>query len=221
MAAGIVADERPVPTVTTTEPQVLASADPAYPARLRAMPDGPAAPSVTARGNLALLDGPLLGVFCSAQCPGRLILALYDLAQTWRTAGRTIIGGFHSPLEQECLTILLRGPAPVIICPARSIETLRIPAPWQPALAAGRLLVLSPFPAAQVRITAPAAARRNRLVAALADTVFIAHAAPGSKTEAFARQVVAWGKPLSTLPGPENAALLALGATAGSARSSG
>jgi hypothetical protein len=36
---------------------------------------------------------------------------------------------------------------------------------------------------------------------------------PGSKTEAFAREVVAWGKPLTTLPGPENAALRALGAT--------
>jgi len=29
----------------------------------------------------------------------------------WRPGGVTGISGFHSPVEQECLAVLLRGPA--------------------------------------------------------------------------------------------------------------
>jgi hypothetical protein len=47
-----------------------------------------------------------------------------------------------------------------------------------------------------------------------APTVFPAHASPGSKIEAFCRRLPLLGKPLLTLPGPENSALLALGAVA-------
>ena len=77
---------------------------------------------------------------------------------------------------------------PIVVCPARSIENMRIPRDWRPALDDGRLLVLSPFPAAARRPTAELAAQRNDLVADLAQRVFIAHAAPASKTEAFARK---------------------------------
>lgn len=47
---------------------------------------------------------------------------------------------------------------------------------------------------------------------ALADRVFVAHAAPGSGTEAFCRKVLEWKKPLLTLDAPENAALMVAGA---------
>jgi len=51
-------------------------------------------------------------------------------------------------------------------------------------------------------------------VAGISDAVFVAHASPGSKTEAFCRRLHLLGKPLFTLPGLENSALLALGAVA-------
>jgi len=47
-----------------------------------------------------------------------------------------------------------------------------------------------------------------------APAVFLAHASPASKTEAFCRRLHLLGKPLFTLPGPKNSALLALGAVA-------
>jgi hypothetical protein len=62
------------------------------------------------------------------------------------------------------------------------------------------------------RATAETAAFRNEFVAALADRVFAAHAAPGSSTETFCRRVLERGKPLLTFAAPENAALLAAGA---------
>jgi hypothetical protein len=61
----------------------------------------------------------MAALFCSARCPGRAILAAHDQAALWRDEGRCVVGGFHSPVEEECLRILLRGRQPVIVCPAR------------------------------------------------------------------------------------------------------
>jgi len=78
-------------------------------------------------------------------------------------------------------------------------------------MAAGRLLLMSPFGEKVRRLTADTALARNRFVAALADAVLIAHAQPGGKTEGLAREVVGWGKPVHTLDHPANDNLLALG----------
>jgi len=181
---------------------------------------GDQAPTViTARGNLDILRGqgirprPLIvALFCSVQCSSAIILQTYALARALRDAGVTVISGFHSPMEKECLILLLRGTQPVIVCPARSIEAMRLPADWKVALTQGRLLLLSPFEAKLRRATTGRARTRNEFVAALADALFIAHATPGGKTERLCRDVLAWGKPLLTLESSENAGLLALGA---------
>jgi predicted Rossmann fold nucleotide-binding protein DprA/Smf involved in DNA uptake len=99
-----------------------------------------------------------------------------------RDAGVAVIGGFHSPMEKECLNLLLRGKQPIVICPARGLQRMRIPPAWKTPLESGRLLILSPFGEEHRRVTADLAAQRNQFVAALADKVFIAHAATGSKT---------------------------------------
>ena len=169
-------------------------------------------PETAYLGNLRLLDHPLTALFCSNRCPGDLILKTYDLARAMRDAGVPVIGGFQTPMERECLRLLLRGSQPVVVCPARGIDNMRTPRDWRPALDEGRLLVLSPFVATVRRPTAELAAKRNNLVASLASRVFIAHAAPGSKTEAFARKLTASGKSLLTLVSPANAKLLAMGA---------
>ena len=193
----------------------LQPSDDRYPPGLAAMLGG-AAPRIAALGNVGLLRQRKVALFCSVRCPGNLILKTYDLACSLREAGVTVIGGFHSPMEKECLTLLLRGRQPIIICPAKSIEGMRLPRPWRGPIDEGRLLLLSSFPANQNRATADRARARNLFVAALADEVFIPHASPGGKTEQFCRQVVTWGKPLRTFDAPENAGLLAMGARAAS-----
>ena len=168
---------------------------PAYPAPLRPC-WGDDEPTLAAWGAAALLQQPLLGFFCSVRCPGDALLATYDLARALRDAGAGVIGGFHSPMEKECLTFLLRGTQPVVICPARSLEGMRLPTAWRPGLKEGRLLLLSPFAPPRRRATADLAQRRTTLTAALADVLFLSHAEPGGKTEALARQALAWGKPV-------------------------
>ena len=169
-------------------------------------------PEVNSKGNLSLLDEPLTALFCSNRCPGDLILKAYDLARAMRDAGVPVIGGFQTAMEREFLRLLLRGNQPVVVCPARGIDNMGIPSDWRPALDEDRLLVLSPFPAIARRPTAELASQRNDLVADLAQQVFIAHAAPGSKTEAFAHCLADAGKPLLTLDSPANENLMGMGA---------
>lgn len=189
----------------------LRSGQPQYPARLAAhCPDGNE--TIRAIGDPAILHSPLLALFCSAKCPGRLILRTYDLAVALRDAGVAVAGGFHTPMEKECLALLLRGSQPVVVCPARSIAGLRVPPAHREPLAAGRLLLLSPFAESERRITAETAERRNRFVAALAATALVAHAAAGSRTDALCREIARSGTRLLTLDDPANAHLADLGA---------
>ncbi len=135
--------------------------------------------SFTALGNLAILDELLLALFCSVKCPGRLILQTYDLVATLRDRAVPTIGGFHTPMECECLSVLFRSSQPIVVCPARSIDNFRVPSEWKAPLADGWLLVLSPFAPSDRRPTKRLAAIRNALVAALAARVFVAYADPG------------------------------------------
>lgn len=171
---------------------VLSPDDAAWP-RLLTGRLGDAAPKkICALGNLGLLTLPKTALFCSSRCPGSVILPTYDQTAQWRDTGRCVISGFHSPVERECLQILLRGDAPVILCPARSMLE-RLPAQWAIAAASGRMLILSAFPATATRITAELAVRRNEFVAALADEVFIAHATIGGHIETLIPRLQGWG----------------------------
>jgi len=188
--------------------------DPRYPAPLRTRLNGRAPASLAALGNPDLLRRRTLALFCSVRCPGDLILQAHDLAQNLLRPDLTVVSGFHTPVERECLTVLLRGTQPVIICPARSIERMRIRKKYQGPLQEGHLLFLSPFPEKKRRIASDTSLARNRFVAALADAVLVVHAEPGGKTEGLCQEVLTWRKPLYALAGDANAHLLALGAKA-------
>jgi len=170
--------------------------------------------SVEALGQTAILSERRLALFCSVRCPGEIIVLAYDLALALRSADATVVGGFHSPMEKECLTVLLRGKQPVIVCTARSVETMRIPSGWREPLASGRLLVLSPFAKGERRVTAELAEERNEFVAALADEVLVAYAEPGGKLEELGRVILARGQPLLVLDSPANSHLIEMGARA-------
>lgn len=187
---------------------------PHYPQSIRRFLGDLAPDTISTLGNLDLLnDSQKLALFCSVKCPGNLILKLYDFTREVREKGITVIGGFHSPMEKECLELLMRGSQPIIVCLARSLETFHLPVAWRAPLESKRLLLLSSFTEKHSRITARLAQVRNEFVAALADLVLVAYAQPGSKTEAFAQQLISWNKPLLTLDDGANSELVALGAS--------
>jgi predicted Rossmann fold nucleotide-binding protein DprA/Smf involved in DNA uptake len=189
----------------------LTLSHPAYPAALREWPAGHA-PDLDAWGDLSLLQRPLLALLGSVRCPAALILQAHDLAQDLAHAVQTLVGGFHTPVEREVLTVLLRGQAPVVICPARAIDGMRLPQAYRTPLTKGRLLLLSPFTHAERRITAGTAALRNRLVIGIAQSILVIYAAPGGTTEALCHTALEQGKTLYALEHPANAHLMATGA---------
>jgi predicted Rossmann fold nucleotide-binding protein DprA/Smf involved in DNA uptake len=185
---------------------------PTYPSCLQKYLGRHAPAVITGLGNLDILNHKKLAYFCSVKCPGHLVLKAHDLSQNLKQAGITVIGGFHSPIERECLTILLRGPQPIVVCPARCIEGMRIRAEYKKPLEEGRLLFLSAFKESQRRNTVETAMERNRLAVAFADAVFVAHASPNSKMEKFCHEVVKFGKPLYTFESEANKCLINIGA---------
>ena len=170
--------------------------------------------SIQTIGDPTILNRPKVALFCSVKCPGKLILETYDLAKRFRNKGILVISGFHSPMEQECLRILLRSPHPVIWCLARGMYRLlpATPVDCRPAVDEGRLVIVTPFPDKVRQATAKTAAARNRLVADMASAAVVAHASPGSKMEALCRQLLADGKRLYTFDHPANAELIEAGA---------
>ena len=130
-------------------------------------------------GNAALLDQPLDALLCSKACPGAKIIEAMDLAQRWRAEDRAVISGFHTLVEKECLRIFLRGPQPIVICPARGLDPFQLPVDWKTKFRRGELLLVSLFDSAIRRPTRETAETRTRLVFALAQRQTIIHATPG------------------------------------------
>lgn len=185
--------------------------DPFYPSALKKYLGDSFPVTLTATGNLDILKNKTFAIFSSVKCPGSIIIKTYDLMRKLRESDIAVIGGFHSPMERECLNILLKGKQPVIFCPARSIEGIRIKTEYKKPLDEGRLLFISPFAEKEKRISSEKALFRNYFAAAIADSIFISYAAPTSKTEQFCKELLTWNKPMYTLQTESNANLITLG----------
>lgn len=198
--------------MAVTDPVELSSDTPGLRDRLREHLREKSDAQLHALGDLNILRNRCLGFFCSIKCPPTMVIQAYDTAVALRDSGITVMGGFHSLIEKDCLKFLLRGQQPVIVCPARSIERMRLPREWREPLAEGRLLLLSPFASGDHRVTAPLARARNEFVAAIADALLVVHASEGGKTAELCSSAIGSGKPVWVIDNPHNAGLLAAGA---------
>jgi predicted Rossmann fold nucleotide-binding protein DprA/Smf involved in DNA uptake len=169
-------------------------------------------PALWAIGNPDLLKGQCLALFCSSRCPGNVILKSYDFAVELREHAIPVIGGFQTSIEKECLNILSKGKNPIVVYPARSIQSLRVPVEWSKPIEDGRLLLVSPFRARYRRATMKSAELRNRFVAAAADKIFFLHAALKSRTLALAEELIQAGRNVFTFDLKENENLKNIGA---------
>ena len=135
-------------------------------------------------GETALLAEPLLGIIASRECPGQVLFETLERVPEWVKAGRVIVSGFHSPLEQQVLRSLLRRQGRAVKVLARGFGDPR--ADYRPTLeereplASGRMLIISAFANSVVRTTRATALARNRLVLALATDIVVPHVAAGS-----------------------------------------
>lgn len=168
-------------------------------------------PEIELLGSPALLAERPVAVLGSRRCPGALLLAAADWADTWASGGDqrpVLAGGFQTPVEAEVLRRVLRGHARAVRLPARGLPR-RLPSAERTAFDAARLAYASQFKA--TRPSAALAARRNALLARIVRVAIVLHAAPGSQTLAWAAEAATKGMPLYTIDHPANEPLLALG----------
>ena len=131
-------------------------------------------------GEAKLLDERLFGLLSSRQCPGDVLLETLERVPDWINKQHVVLSGFHSPLEQQVLSSILRRKGRVVKLLARGISTYQAPAEEREALDEGRMLVLTPFPTEVRRTTRETALERNRLVVALASELVVPHVSEGS-----------------------------------------
>lgn len=183
-----------------------------YPVNLKTNLINPSSEKIYTLGDPLILQQKKISFFCSVKCPGEIILQVYDFIKNLIKKDVAVIGGFHSPIEQECLHILSRKKTPVIICPARALQGMRIKKEFKEPIDEGRMLLLSPFHEKHNRMSMKNSSVRNYFVAAVADAIFFAYAAPHSKTEIFCEEIISRGKPVYTLKSDFNKKLIAMGA---------
>jgi len=154
--------------------------------------------SLSGVGNFGLLNGPLLGLLASRECPGRMLIETVERVPDWVRRGLVFVSGFHSPLEQQVLRSLLRRQGRAVKVLARGFGDPR--ADYRPTLeereplASGRMLIISAFANSVVRTTRATALARNRLVLALATDIVVPHVAAGSPLEALVAEYQLTGR---------------------------
>jgi predicted Rossmann fold nucleotide-binding protein DprA/Smf involved in DNA uptake len=146
-------------------------------------------------GNHELLGRRKIGLFCSVDCPVDLLQTAAGVVHGLRNHDIVVASGFHSPVEKECLRVLLEDHVPTLVCYARGLKNSRIPSAWRRPLNEGRLVVFSSFGELPRSPTPKSARQRNELIAAMSDEVLILHAAPGGNIARLTRKIDRWGIP--------------------------
>ena len=113
-------------------------------------------------------------------------------------AKAVVVSGFHSPLEQSVLKVLIQARSPVVAVLARPVEGVTLPAYWGESLAQGQMAAVS-INTDTTRLTEGAATARNMVVAQLAVDIVVAHASLGGALERSCAQWRADGRQLQLL----------------------
>ena len=148
--------------------------------------------SLTGTGNADLLDLPMTAFFASRQCPGTAIRAAMDWALQQARLKAVVISGFHSPLEQSVLKVLIQARSPVVAVLARPVSGAKLPPEWVEPINQGLMAVVSAN-LTTTRLTSEVAMARNNLVAQLATAIVAAYASPGGGGGEFSFPMAASG----------------------------
>lgn len=128
-------------------------------------------------GDKTLLDRYSVGFLASRNVSQVTAARCRAWAESICGNDSVIISGFHSPLENELLTIFLERRQPVVWALGRSIYR-RLEPEWSEAVDEGRLLILSVCP--DSRHSLYSARLRNRYIALQAHEVVFAAYEPSS-----------------------------------------
>jgi len=175
---------------------------PAYPAKLRELPDPPAVLYVV--GEAKLLNGPCVAMVGARQCSRYGFGAAYDFAVGLSAAGITVVSGLAYGIDRQAHLGGLAGPGRSVAVLGTGLDLVYPDANldvWR-ELAAGGAIVSEFAPG-----TPPRAANfpvRNRIIAGLSLGVMVVEAADRSGSLITARLALEQGREVFALPGPVN-----------------
>jgi predicted Rossmann fold nucleotide-binding protein DprA/Smf involved in DNA uptake len=182
-----------------------------YPSGLRPFFDN-SPPKLWYTGDLSLLKGKILGILSARKMEPDLALKTSELLRQLGSLDATFISGWHSPLEEEVLRILLSRSLRVIFCLAKSLDKFVCSAEVENLLGQGRGLLLTHCSTKAKRLSRDASLRRNLLVLGLSKGLLVLSAPEGSASFKLAHKAVKLGRPVFTPQHRINDSLLASGA---------
>jgi predicted Rossmann fold nucleotide-binding protein DprA/Smf involved in DNA uptake len=164
-------------------------------------------------GNPAILNSRRLGILSARQIDSDLALKSSQLIKELPSLkGVAFVSGWHAPLEEEALRILINHGAQLVFCVSKSLNRFIPPAGLRGRVEnRGALLLTHCSPKAK-RISRDASIRRNELVTGLATALLVLSAPPGSASLDIAKSALRRGKPVFTPRLHINNDLLACGA---------
>jgi DNA processing protein len=170
-------------------------------------------PKLWGVGDPALLNYPLLGIISARQVDSDLALETAQLLkQLVSLEDAAFVSGWHSPLEEEALRILLAQEATVVLCVAKSLDRFIPSMGVESRVTDGKALLLTHCTPKAKRITRNASLRRNELIVELAKILLVLSAPEGSASLSLAKSALRRGKVVVTPKHPMNKELLASGA---------
>jgi predicted Rossmann fold nucleotide-binding protein DprA/Smf involved in DNA uptake len=170
-------------------------------------------PSLWCRGDTTILNHTLLGIISAREIDSDLTLQSSQfLKQLVFMEDVSFVGGWHSPLEEEALRVLLAQEVSIIFCISKSLDRLIPSIEIESRVSQGQALLLTHCSPKAKRITRDASMRRNELVVELAKAVLVLSAPAGSASLKLARSALGRGKPVHTLEHRLNKDLIIAGA---------
>src|SRR5205807_259901 len=106
----------------------------------------------------------------------------------------SFISGWHSPLEEEALRILLDQRAPIVFCVPKSLNRFIPPMGIKSRINHGEALLLTHCSPKAKRISRDASIRRNELVVGLSAALLVLSAPEGSTSLKLAKSALSQGK---------------------------
>jgi predicted Rossmann fold nucleotide-binding protein DprA/Smf involved in DNA uptake len=179
----------------THEVVTLTPSHASWPRYLNDRLEGTAPAELWALGNHEILARRKLGLFCSVVCPADILQGAAGVVHGLRNHDVVVASGFHSPVEKECLRVLLEDHVPTLVGFARGLKNIRMPSAWRRPLKEGRLVVVSAFDDLPRSPTRKSSRQRNELIAAMSDEILILHAEPGGNIERLTRMIDRWRIP--------------------------
>ena len=178
--------------------RVIKQGQPDYPTRLLVRLDEKAPKDMAVLGNVSILKQNLVGVFCADKSHNDLLIEVDGLVRKWCAEDKTFISGFQSTKEKAIAKIILDYQRPAVLCLGRALAKGNISPAIKKGVLADRLLVLCPFENAE-RATKELDIQRNLIVAALSDSILVAHRKGDYVTENLLAETNQWNIPTTVL----------------------